>query len=127
MQLFQELEKKYSKEQLLAREAQRMAEFIAWGPVIFQVSRIMLKFGIFDLLRDSEEGLTVEELASTTSYSKYALKCMLEASLCIGTVIVNPENDRYTISKSGWFLINDPATKVNIDFNYDVNYEGWFH
>jgi hypothetical protein len=27
----------------------------------------------------------------------------------------------------GWFLLNDPATRVNIDFNHDVNYEGWFH
>ena len=38
-----------------APDAQRLAEFIAWGPVIFQVSRLMLKFGILDLLRDSIE------------------------------------------------------------------------
>ena len=31
------------------------------------------------------------------------------------------------MSKTGWFLLNDPATRVNIDFNHDVNYEGWFH
>ncbi len=24
-------------------------------------------------------------------------------------------------------MLNDPATRVNIDFNHDVNYEGWFH
>ena len=29
--------------------------------------------------------------------------------------------------KVGWFLLNDPATKVNIDFNHDVNYIGWFN
>lgn len=23
-------------------------------------------------------------------------------------------------------LLNDPATRINIDFNHDVNYEGWF-
>ena len=55
------------------------------------------------------------------------MKCLLEASLSIGIVLVDVETDRYTISKTGWFLLNDSATRVNIDFNHDVNYEGWFH
>ena len=87
----------------------------------------MVKFGILELLRDSDEGLTSEEVAARTRLSDYAVKCLLEASLSIGTVLVNPDNDRYTLSKTGWFLLNDPATRVNIDFNHDVNYQGWFH
>ena len=39
MELFPALEKQYANEQLSAREAQRLAEFIAWGPVVFQASR----------------------------------------------------------------------------------------
>lgn len=109
-----------------AREAQRMAEFIAWGPVVFQASRLMIKFGILDMLRDSDEGLTREELCAKTGLSDYAVKCLLEASLCIGTILVDPVTDRFSISKTGWFLLNDPATRANIDFNHDVNYEGWF-
>ena len=127
MHLFPDLKKKYTHEQLSAREAQRQAEFIAWGPVVFQASRLMVKFGILDLLRDSDDGLTQQQLVEKTGLSDYAVKCLLEASLCIGTVLVDPDTDRYTISKTGWFLINDPATRVNIDFNHDVNYEGWFH
>ena len=126
MELFAELNKKYTKEQLSAREAQRFAEFIAWGPAVFQVSRLMIKFGILDLLRDSNDGLTRAEIVNKTCLSDYAVKCLLEASLCIGTIIVDTESERYTISKTGWFLLNDPATRVNIDFNHDVNYEGWF-
>lgn len=45
MNLFKSESDRYSQEQLSAREAQRQAEFIAWGPVIFQVSRLMLKWG----------------------------------------------------------------------------------
>ena len=127
MQLFPELSKKYSSETLSAREAQRLAEFIAWGPVVFQASRLMLKFGILDLIRDSKDGLTREEIVSQTGLSDYAVKCLLEASLSIGLVLVDVANDKFTISKTGWFLINDPATRVNMDFNHDVNYEGWFH
>lgn len=118
---------KYTKEQLSAREAQRLAEFIAWGPAVFQASRLMLKFGILDLIRDSLNGLTREEICKQTKLSDYAVKCLLEASLCIGTILVDPETERFTISKAGWFLINDKATRVNVDFNHDVNYKGWFN
>ena len=127
MNLSPALQKKYTKEQLSAREAQRLAEFIAWGPVVFQASRLMVKWGIFDLLRDADEGLTRQEICVQTGLSDYAVKCLLEASLCIGTILVDPETDRFTLSKTGWFLLNDPATRVNIDFNHDVNYEGLFH
>ena len=125
--LFPALEERYTKEHLSAREAQRLAEFIAWGPVVFQVARIMLKWGILDLIRDSGEGLTLEEIVKKTKQSEYAVKCLLEASLSIGILLVDVQAERYTLSKTGWFLINDPATRVNIDFNQDVNYEGWFH
>ena len=127
MNLFPDLKKKYTQEHLSAREAQRQAEFIAWGPVVFQASRLVVKWDILDLIRDSEQGLTETEIVEKTGLSRYAVKCLLEASLCIGTVLIDPESDRYTISKTGWFLLNDPATRVNIDFNHDVNYEGWFH
>lgn len=126
MKLSSSLRKKYTQEQLSAREAQRLAEFIAWGPVVFQASRLMLKWGILDLIRDSENGLTRGEIVNQTGLSDYAVKCLLEASLCIGTVLIDVETDRYSLSKTGWFLLNDPATRVNIDFNHDVNYEGWF-
>ena len=126
MDLFPSLKLKYSKEQLSAREAQDRAEFIAWGPVLFQVSRLMIKFGILDMLRDSDNGMTREEICQKTELSDYAVKCLTEASLCIGTILVDVETNRFTLSKTGWFLLNDPATRVNIDFNHDVNYIGLF-
>ena len=127
MNLSPALRKAYTKDQLSAREAQARAEWIAWGPIVFQASRLMLKFGILDLLRDSDKGMTIAEVAEKTGLSIYAVKVLMEASLCIGTVIVDPETERFEMTKTGWFLINDPATRVNIDFNHDVNYEGWFH
>lgn len=127
MKLFPALEKAYTRERLSAREAQAKAEFIAWGPIVFQASRLMLKFGILDMLRDADKGLTREDICQRTGLSDYAVKCLTEASLCIGTILVDARTDRFTLSKTGWFLLNDPATRVNIDFNHDVNYEGWFH
>ena len=126
MNLSPALEKAYTKEHLNAREAQRLAEFIAWGPIIFQASRLMIKFGILDLLRDSDNGLTQNEIAEKTNLSLYAVKVLTEASLSIGTVLVDKDSERFSLSKTGWFLLNDPATRANIDFNHDVNYVGWF-
>ena len=127
MELFPELEKRYTKDQYTAREAQRMAEFIAFGPIVFQASRLLVKYGILELLREHREGLTRIEVTEATGLSEYTVKCLLEAGLCIGTVLVDTETDRYMISKVGWFLLTDEATKVNMDFNNDVNYEGFFH
>lgn len=127
MELSQPLKERYTRDTLSAREAQRLAEFIAWGPAVFQASRLMVKFGILDMIRDSLHGITREEIVERTGLSDYAAKCLLEASLSIGTIIVDPDTDCYSITKTGWFLLTDPATKVNIDFNHDVNYRGWYH
>ncbi|MDR2972649.1 MAG: methyltransferase domain-containing protein [Bacteroidales bacterium] len=125
MTLFPSLEKHYSKERLSALEAQRLAHEISFGPVVFQVSRLMIKFGILQMLLDSDHGLSLEEINEKSKLSKYACKCLLESSLTIGTVIFR--NNKYTCSKAGWFLLNDPLVRVDIDFNHDVNYLGWFH
>lgn len=127
MNLSPDLKKKYTEDHLSARESQRLAEFIAWSPIVFQASRLMVKFGILEIIRNSENGLTREEIVKETQLTDYAVKCLLEASLSIGLVIVNPDNDRYSISKTGWFLITDEATRINMTFNHDVNYQGMYY
>ena len=116
----------YTREPLTARQAQRQAMFISWGPMVFQVSRLMIKFGILDLLRSNIGGLTQAEIVKATGLSEYAVKVLLEASLSIGTVLVDPETERFTFSKTGYFLLTDTSIRANLDFNHDVNYEGLF-
>ncbi len=115
----------YSKDQLSALKAQRLAQEIAFGPVVFQVSRLMLKFGILQLLDDHKEGLSLEDIAKETKVSNYGVKCLLESSLTIGTVLL--KEGKFFISKAGWFLLNDEMARVNLDFNHDVNYLGLFY
>ena len=126
MNLSPALEKAYTADHLSAREAQARAEWIAWAPVVFQASRLMLKFGILDLLRDSDEGLTISEVAEKTGLTVYVVKVLMEASLTIGTVLVDKDTERFTLAKTGWFLINDQATRVNLTFNHDVTYKGMY-
>ena len=115
----------YDKEPLTAVEAQRLAQEIAFGPIVFQVSRLMLKFGIFQLLADERAGMTQEEISKACGLSSYATQVLLEASLTIGTVLRH--KNLYRLAKAGWFLLNDRMVRVNMDFNHDVNYLGMFH
>ena len=117
--------KQYTQEQLSAQEAQHLAHEIAFAPVVFQVSRLMVKFGILEALFVHPEGLTQEEIAQQTNLSPYAVQVLLEASLSIGTVIVQQE--RFLLSKAGWFLLKDDAVHVNMEFIHQVCYQGLFY
>ncbi|MCH5329394.1 MAG: class I SAM-dependent methyltransferase [Alistipes sp.] len=125
MKLTPSLEKVYGREQCSAPEAQRKAQEIAFAPVVFQVSRLMLKFGILEYLAGRREGASQSEIAAHAHLSEYAAQVLLEASLSIGTVLT--ADDRYTLSKTGWFLLNDRMARANLDFNHDVNYLGLFN
>jgi hypothetical protein len=125
MKLTPQLEKIYSHEQQTALEAQRRAQEIAFAPMVFQVSRLMLEFGILDYISENRTGVTQQEVAEHAGISNYAAQVLLEASLSIGTVLV--KDDKYVISKAGWFLLNDRMVRANLNFNHDVNYLGLFH
>lgn len=127
MNLSPALLKAYTHDTMRAPQAQRLAEYIAFAPIIFQVSRVMVERGVLQALRDSEDGLTAGEVAHGCNLSLYASKVLLEASLSIGTVTVDPSNDRFYLSKAGWFLLTDRRTRVNMAFNHDVNYRGMFN
>ncbi|MBQ6723043.1 MAG: methyltransferase domain-containing protein [Paludibacteraceae bacterium] len=126
MFLFDNLKRAFSKERYNAQQAQEMAHLYSWGPVIFQVCRLMIKYGILDLLNEHKEGLTQTQIAQATGLSEYATKCLLEASLTTHIVLIDPETDIYRLGKTGWFLLRDAMIRADIDFNHDVNYEGWF-
>ncbi len=114
----------YASERFSILEAQRLAQEIAFGPIVFQISRLMVKFGIFQLLIEHKEGLSIQDLVERTKLSPYSVQILLESSLTIGTVLLKDE--KFFIAKVGFFLLNDPMARVNMDFNHDVNYLGMF-
>ena len=126
MQLSKHISQELTSERYNAQEAQYLAHIISFGPVIFQTARLMIHYGIFAMLSESAKGMTEEDIAEKSGLSRYAAKCLLEASLTIGSVIIDTKTNHYTLSKVGWFLLNDPLIQVDINFNHDVNYEGWF-
>jgi hypothetical protein len=116
---------KYETDRHSAAQAQRLAQEIAFGPVVFQAARLMVRFGIFEmLLKSGDEGMTLDEVAGQSGLSRYAAQVLLESSLTAGTVLF--KDDRFRIAKAGYFLLTDAMTRVNMEFVHDVNYLGLF-
>jgi hypothetical protein len=61
----------YGTERMTALQAQRFAQEIAFAPIVFQVSRLMIKFGIFGLLNEQKKGLTMNEIIEQTNLSPF--------------------------------------------------------
>lgn len=116
----------FSTDKQSAFEAKEAAQWIAFGPVIFQTARVLRNTGILLLIEQSgSAGLTNAEIAEKTKLTNYAVRVLLESGLGLGLVLVN--NKRYTLGKTGYFILHDPLTKVNMDFVHDVNYRGLFN
>lgn len=116
----------FSKDNQTAFEAKETAQWIAFGPVIFQVARIMRDSGILRSIESSGiAGIAIEEIVEKVKLPLYGVRVLLESGLGTNLVLVN--NKKYTLGKTGHFILNDPLTKVNMDFVQDVNYKGLFH
>jgi len=108
-----------------ALEAQYEAQKIAFAPIIFQVARSMRDLGVLELLYQyTKEGLTLEGMVEKMSLSRYALTVMLETALSAD--IVKYSDDKYYLTKTGYFLLKDDMTRINMDYNHDVNYLGLY-
>ncbi|MBK8609627.1 MAG: methyltransferase [Chitinophagaceae bacterium] len=115
----------FSKDKHSAFGSKEKAQWIAFGPVIFQVARVLRNSGILQLIDDSgRAGLTQDDIISKTGMSEYGVRILLESGLGMGLVLVNDK--KYSLGKTGYFMLHDELTRINMDFIHDVNYRGLF-
>lgn len=115
----------YKEDNKKAVEAKLDAQKIAFGPFVFQAAKCLRDFGILKAVLDSKnEGLTLQEIKDKTNISLYGVKVLVEAGLGMGIFLLN--DSRYTLTKTGYFLLADEMTRVNMDFMHDVCYKGAF-
>lgn len=118
--------KDYGNDDKSALQAKFDAQKIAFGPIMFQAAKALRDLGILQfLMKRRRKGATIEETASALDLSVYGVKVLLEAAISLEMVMVR--EDRFFITKTGYFLLSDKLTKVNMDFTHDVNYLGMFH
>ena len=115
----------YGKDERSAVDAKFEAQKIAFAPIMFQAARVMRNLGILDTIQDHrKEGITIELIAKKLKLSIYGVKVLVEAGL--GAEILLVKEGKFFLTKTGWFLVNDKLTKVNMDYSHDVNYQGFF-
>ncbi len=114
----------FTKDTVSAFEAKEAAQWIAFGPVIFQAARVLRNSGILAVIEDSKSGALLAEIVEKVKLPLYGVRVLLESGLSMGLVLVN--DHKYTLAKTGHFILHDPLTKTNMDFVHDVCYKGLF-
>ena len=116
----------FTNDTVTAFEAIERAQWIAFGPVIFQAARILRDSGILKVVEESgKAGIKLPDIAEKVKMPEYGTRVLLESGLGMGLVLVN--DNKYTLGKTGHFMLHDQLTKVNMDFVQDVNYKGLFY
>ncbi len=115
----------YGSDQKSALQAKFDAQKIAFGPIMFQAARALRDLGILKLIRSHrKEGIEMEAIARELKLRPYGVKVLLEAGLSMELVMV--KEGRFILTKTGWHILKDELTIVNMDFTHDVNYLGMF-
>ncbi len=116
----------YGDDKKSAADSKYDAQRIAFGPIMFQAALTMRNLGVLKTLHENRKnGLSIKETSKLCNVPYYGTKVLLEAGISLEIVLV--KENKYFLTKTGWFLLNDPLTKVNMDFVQDVNYKGFFH
>ena len=117
----------FKKERKTALQAIEYAQWIAHAPMVFQATRVLRDSGIMQSIQDAgRKGLTLEEVVEKVKLPHYGVRVLLESGLGIGVVLID-DNGKYTLSKTGHFILNDQMTRVNMDFVQDVCYKGLYN
>ena len=115
----------FDKNEISGAEALHEAQKIAFGPVVFQCARLLREWGILELLYENKKGLYVKEIAKKLNISTYSVQILCESGFSMRALEL--KNEKYFITRIGYFLLNDEMTKVNMNFNHHVNYQGLFY
>lgn len=120
----------YYSDKMRAIDAKTKAQEIAFAPLAFQTVLALRNLGMLKSISDSgDDGLTAQVVAEKAGVSNYGAKVLLEFALGMGVVKLVPDikEERYVLSKTGWFLLEDDMTRVNMDFVNDICYKGAFN
>jgi ubiquinone/menaquinone biosynthesis C-methylase UbiE len=116
----------FEKDKRTALEAIEEAQRIVFAPVMFQATRILRDSGILKEVSQNRGGISLDDLATKiVDMSAYGVRVLAEAALGIG--LLTEREGKYFITKTGFFILNDQLTRVNMDFVQDICYKGMYH
>ena len=79
----------FQDDKLTALQAKESAQWIAFGPTVFQAARVLRNSGILQVIEDSRRnGIGLDAIAQKVNLPVYGVRVLLEAGLSIGLVTV---------------------------------------
>lgn len=117
-----------SKKAMRAIDALEEAQKIAFAPFLFQATVSLRELGIFDFIFDNRSvgGVTIGEISKALGISEYGVGVLLEIAES-SNIVIRDEEDRYELTKVGYFLTYNTTASANINFTHEVCYQGLFH
>lgn len=111
-----------------AIDALQEAQKIACAPFIFQATVSLKELGIFDYIFENNQkgGVTISEISKALSISEYGISVLLEMAES-SDIVEKDEEERYKLTKIGYFLSYNTIVESNMNFTQDVCYKGLFH
>jgi hypothetical protein len=115
----------FAPENKSAIDALYDAQKLAFAPIVFQATRTLRDLGILEAVQNAgEDGVAVEAVAEQLDLPEYGVRVLLESGLSAGVVSVS--DDRFTLTKTGYFILSDPMTRANMDYNHFLCYQGLY-
>ncbi len=115
----------YGSDQKSALDAKIDAQKIAFAPIVFQAVLSLRNLKILEILDQNSEGLTAQDIAEKVNISEYGVRVLLDAGLSAEVVMLR--DNKYLLTKTGYYFIADQMTNINMDFVQDVCYNGMFY
>jgi hypothetical protein len=100
------------------------AQKIAFAPIMFQAAKSLRNLGILEYLFRNNKA-SIKTIASELNLSVYGVKVLLEAGLSLEMVYL--KDNEFILTKTGYFILRDKMTNINMDFTQDVNYLAMNH
>ncbi|MDX1461863.1 MAG: methyltransferase [Marinirhabdus sp.] len=113
---------------LKAIDALEEAQRIALAPFVFQTAVSLRQLGVFNYIFEhrDENGVSLQEITDALGIPQYGLGVLLEMAESANMIKKNRE-ERFELTKTGYFLNYDKTVNVNLNFANDVCYKGLFY
>ena len=109
-----------------ALAAMEKAQKITFYPIVFQATVAAKRLGILDFLSNNKGYSSPEKISNALSVSTYGVKLLLDM-LCQIDIVKRNSDDNFSLDDTGYFILHDTQTSINLDFVHDVCYKGAFH
>jgi hypothetical protein len=116
-----------AKQNLSALESLEKAQEIAFAPFVFQATVSLRELGILDFIfaKRRKGGVTIPEISEALNVSEYGVGVLLEIAESSG-IVTKSADEKYEVTKTGYFLNAHETVNVNLNFTNDVCYKPLF-